>query len=236
MVRTCADVGLMFSNEDKLCISVTRHPHSFCNGLFPPVPPIIDFVFTQWEVIEAKPFKDTFGSCQLSSPLCWKFIRRVTVYVLQRHDECADQEPTECTCGPLRDHILPPWAIYPVIKVHNYPRAHMQYKHCLSHQRITSAQGCLLFRNLSLPPVWRGLERFFFLSLKARKIYNIFTHFALFLSLKERPNNVKNGGSGAADDSELNTTPDGQVLQVLLLFPTKPIQCLIFTMTGFHLN
>uniref|UniRef100_A0A8C3AB68 Diacylglycerol kinase n=1 Tax=Cyclopterus lumpus TaxID=8103 RepID=A0A8C3AB68_CYCLU len=37
-----------------------------------------------------------------------------------RHDACADQEPTECTCGPLRDHILPPWAIYPVIKVHNY--------------------------------------------------------------------------------------------------------------------
>ncbi|TMS16798.1 Diacylglycerol kinase beta [Larimichthys crocea] len=27
-----------------------------------------------------------------------------------RHDECADQEPTECTCGLLRDHILPPWA------------------------------------------------------------------------------------------------------------------------------
>uniref|UniRef100_A0A8C4HJY8 Diacylglycerol kinase n=1 Tax=Dicentrarchus labrax TaxID=13489 RepID=A0A8C4HJY8_DICLA len=33
-----------------------------------------------------------------------------------RHDDCADQEPTECTCGQLRDHILPPWAIYPVIK------------------------------------------------------------------------------------------------------------------------
>uniref|UniRef100_A0A8C5GTZ7 Diacylglycerol kinase n=1 Tax=Gouania willdenowi TaxID=441366 RepID=A0A8C5GTZ7_GOUWI len=34
-----------------------------------------------------------------------------------RHDECAEKEPTECTCGSLRDHILPPWAIYPVIKV-----------------------------------------------------------------------------------------------------------------------
>uniref|UniRef100_A0A7N6AMG2 Diacylglycerol kinase n=1 Tax=Anabas testudineus TaxID=64144 RepID=A0A7N6AMG2_ANATE len=42
-----------------------------------------------------------------------------------RHDQCANQEPTECTCGPLRDHILPPWAIYPVIKVRNHPQAHL---------------------------------------------------------------------------------------------------------------
>uniref|UniRef100_A0A672N3Z2 Diacylglycerol kinase n=1 Tax=Sinocyclocheilus grahami TaxID=75366 RepID=A0A672N3Z2_SINGR len=34
-----------------------------------------------------------------------------------RHDECATQEPFECDCGPFRDHILPPWAIYPIIKV-----------------------------------------------------------------------------------------------------------------------
>ncbi|KAG9328491.1 hypothetical protein JZ751_013544 [Albula glossodonta] len=33
-----------------------------------------------------------------------------------RHDECVSQEPSECNCGPLRDHILPPWAIYPIIK------------------------------------------------------------------------------------------------------------------------
>ncbi|XP_030625732.1 diacylglycerol kinase, alpha a [Chanos chanos] len=32
-----------------------------------------------------------------------------------RHDECVALEPLECNCGPLRDHILPPWAIYPVI-------------------------------------------------------------------------------------------------------------------------
>uniref|UniRef100_A0A8C9ZWC1 Diacylglycerol kinase, alpha a n=1 Tax=Sander lucioperca TaxID=283035 RepID=A0A8C9ZWC1_SANLU len=44
-----------------------------------------------------------------------------------RHDECAGQEPTQCTCGPLRDHILPPWAIYPVVKVQHYPRAHVLY-------------------------------------------------------------------------------------------------------------
>uniref|UniRef100_A0A673G3V4 Diacylglycerol kinase n=1 Tax=Sinocyclocheilus rhinocerous TaxID=307959 RepID=A0A673G3V4_9TELE len=34
-----------------------------------------------------------------------------------RHDECATQEPFECDCGPFRDHILPPWAIYPVLQV-----------------------------------------------------------------------------------------------------------------------
>uniref|UniRef100_A0A8C7SUD2 Diacylglycerol kinase n=1 Tax=Oncorhynchus mykiss TaxID=8022 RepID=A0A8C7SUD2_ONCMY len=41
-----------------------------------------------------------------------------------RHDDCASQEPSDCNCGPLRDHILPPWAIYPVIKVldHLLPR------------------------------------------------------------------------------------------------------------------
>uniref|UniRef100_A0A8C1EFM1 Diacylglycerol kinase n=1 Tax=Cyprinus carpio carpio TaxID=630221 RepID=A0A8C1EFM1_CYPCA len=36
-----------------------------------------------------------------------------------RHDECATQEPFECDCGPFRDHILPPWAIYPIIKMLN---------------------------------------------------------------------------------------------------------------------
>uniref|UniRef100_A0A8C2H925 Diacylglycerol kinase n=1 Tax=Cyprinus carpio TaxID=7962 RepID=A0A8C2H925_CYPCA len=36
-----------------------------------------------------------------------------------RHDECATLEPFECDCGPFRDHILPPWAIYPIIKMLN---------------------------------------------------------------------------------------------------------------------
>lgn len=47
--------------------------------------------------------------------LFWELME--CVIVLQRHDACADQEPTECTCGTLKDHILPPWAVYPVIKV-----------------------------------------------------------------------------------------------------------------------
>uniref|UniRef100_A0A671VMM7 Diacylglycerol kinase n=1 Tax=Sparus aurata TaxID=8175 RepID=A0A671VMM7_SPAAU len=80
-----------------------------------------------------------------------------------RHDECADQEPTECTCGLLRDHILPPWAIYPVIK---------------------------------------------------------------------RPNNVKNGCSASADDSELNTTPDGQVLQISPVPNTHPLLVFVNPKSG----
>uniref|UniRef100_A0A4W5NHI0 Diacylglycerol kinase n=1 Tax=Hucho hucho TaxID=62062 RepID=A0A4W5NHI0_9TELE len=41
-----------------------------------------------------------------------------------RHDDCASQEPSNCNCGPLRDHILPPWAIYPVIKINPVPDTH----------------------------------------------------------------------------------------------------------------
>uniref|UniRef100_A0A4W6FEF2 Diacylglycerol kinase n=1 Tax=Lates calcarifer TaxID=8187 RepID=A0A4W6FEF2_LATCA len=78
-----------------------------------------------------------------------------------RHDECADQEPTECTCGLLKDHILPPWAIYPVIK--------------------------------------------------------------------ERPNN---GCSGSTDDSELNTTPDGQVLQISPVPNTHPLLVFVNPKSG----
>uniref|UniRef100_A0A672IT97 Diacylglycerol kinase n=1 Tax=Salarias fasciatus TaxID=181472 RepID=A0A672IT97_SALFA len=80
-----------------------------------------------------------------------------------RHDECAEQEPTQCTCGPLRDHILPPWAIYPVIK---------------------------------------------------------------------RPNSVKNGCSASTDDSELNTTPDGQVLQINPVPNTHPLLVFVNPKSG----
>uniref|UniRef100_A0A7N6FCW6 Diacylglycerol kinase n=1 Tax=Anabas testudineus TaxID=64144 RepID=A0A7N6FCW6_ANATE len=79
-------------------------------------------------------------------------------------------KPTECTCGPLRDHILPPWAIYPVIKVRNHPQ--------------------------------------------------------------ERPNNVKNGCSGSLEDSELNTTPDGQVLQISPVPNTNPLLVFVNPKSG----
>uniref|UniRef100_A0A671MVH1 Diacylglycerol kinase n=1 Tax=Sinocyclocheilus anshuiensis TaxID=1608454 RepID=A0A671MVH1_9TELE len=80
-----------------------------------------------------------------------------------RHDECATQEPFECDCGPFRDHILPPWAIYPVIK---------------------------------------------------------------------RPNCIKNGCAFASDDSEHNTTPDGQVLQINPIPDTHPLLVFVNPKSG----
>uniref|UniRef100_A0A8C8A0X0 Diacylglycerol kinase n=1 Tax=Oryzias sinensis TaxID=183150 RepID=A0A8C8A0X0_9TELE len=50
----------------------------------------------------------------------------VWCHTMQRHDECAELEPTECTCGLLKDHILPPWAIYPVVKVQNYWKTYLR--------------------------------------------------------------------------------------------------------------
>lgn len=35
----------------------------------------------------------------------------------KRHDECLYSGISTCSCGPFRDHILPPWAIYAVSKV-----------------------------------------------------------------------------------------------------------------------
>uniref|UniRef100_A0A8C2DFF8 Diacylglycerol kinase n=1 Tax=Cyprinus carpio TaxID=7962 RepID=A0A8C2DFF8_CYPCA len=81
-----------------------------------------------------------------------------------RHDECATLEPFECDCGPFRDHILPPWAIYPIIK--------------------------------------------------------------------ERQNSVKNGCAFVSDDSDHNTTPDGQVLQINPIPNTHPLLVFVNPKSG----
>uniref|UniRef100_H3CNQ0 Diacylglycerol kinase n=1 Tax=Tetraodon nigroviridis TaxID=99883 RepID=H3CNQ0_TETNG len=59
------------------------------------------------------------GKCQV----CHKKIktgrtgRRCVWCHEMRHDECLFSGLSSCDCGPLRDHILPPWAIYAVSKV-----------------------------------------------------------------------------------------------------------------------
>uniref|UniRef100_A0AAR2JXV5 Diacylglycerol kinase n=1 Tax=Pygocentrus nattereri TaxID=42514 RepID=A0AAR2JXV5_PYGNA len=101
-----------------------------------------------------------------------------------RHDECVNQEPSECNCGPLRDHILPPWAIYPVIKVACFR---------------TLPRAFSIFRTLSIP---------------------------------DRPNCVKNGCSGVTDDTDHNTTPDGQVLQINPIPETHPLLVFVNPKSG----
>uniref|UniRef100_A0AAQ4S9X9 Diacylglycerol kinase n=1 Tax=Gasterosteus aculeatus aculeatus TaxID=481459 RepID=A0AAQ4S9X9_GASAC len=41
-----------------------------------------------------------------------------------RHDECIFLGLSSCDCGPLRDHILPPWAIHAVPKIVSIPNIH----------------------------------------------------------------------------------------------------------------
>lgn len=53
-----------------------------------------------------------FSAVRLGSSHC-----RSVLSLLKRHDECLFSGLSSCDCGPLRDHILPPWAIYAVSKV-----------------------------------------------------------------------------------------------------------------------
>uniref|UniRef100_A0A3B3WCL8 Diacylglycerol kinase n=1 Tax=Poecilia mexicana TaxID=48701 RepID=A0A3B3WCL8_9TELE len=97
-----------------------------------------------------------------------------------RHDECAALEPTECTCGTLRDHILPPWAIYPVIKVHSSPQAHLQHMYsakCTYHSNISpvpNTHPLLVFVNPKSGGKQgeRVLSKFQYL-LNPRQVYNL---------------------------------------------------------------
>uniref|UniRef100_A0A672IU55 Diacylglycerol kinase n=1 Tax=Salarias fasciatus TaxID=181472 RepID=A0A672IU55_SALFA len=78
------------------------------------------------------------------------------------------QEPTQCTCGPLRDHILPPWAIYPVIKVQIHPGARVQYK------QMPNTHPLLVFVNPKSGGKQgeRVLRKFQYL-LNPRQVYNL---------------------------------------------------------------
>uniref|UniRef100_A0A669BXC2 Diacylglycerol kinase n=1 Tax=Oreochromis niloticus TaxID=8128 RepID=A0A669BXC2_ORENI len=85
---------------------------------------------------------------------------------------------TQCTCGLLRDHILPPWAIYPVIKVHNYPQAHLKQMHSSKSTQticpVPNTHPLLVFVNPKSGGKQgeRVLRKFQFL-LNPRQVYNL---------------------------------------------------------------
>uniref|UniRef100_A0A8C6U9X2 Diacylglycerol kinase n=1 Tax=Neogobius melanostomus TaxID=47308 RepID=A0A8C6U9X2_9GOBI len=95
---------------------------------------------------------------------------------MYRHDECAELDPKVCSCGPLRDHILPPWAIYPVIKVQpKTPRTHSQCNLLLYISPVPNTHPLLVFVN----PKSGGkqgeryiLRKFQYL-LNPRQVYNL---------------------------------------------------------------
>uniref|UniRef100_A0AAY4D946 Diacylglycerol kinase n=1 Tax=Denticeps clupeoides TaxID=299321 RepID=A0AAY4D946_9TELE len=92
-----------------------------------------------------------------------------------RHDECASQEPTECNCGPLRDHILPPWAIYPIIKVLQDTRClNYIFHQIIKYLHIPNTHPLLVFVNPKSGGKQgeRVLRKFQYL-LNPRQVYNL---------------------------------------------------------------
>ncbi|TNM88625.1 hypothetical protein fugu_004879 [Takifugu bimaculatus] len=57
------------------------------------------------------------GKCQVCHKKIKTLAGRRCVWCHEmRHDDCLFSGLSSCDCGPLRDHILPPWAIYAVSK------------------------------------------------------------------------------------------------------------------------
>ncbi|XP_059499400.1 diacylglycerol kinase, alpha a isoform X1 [Stegostoma tigrinum] len=110
----------------------------------------------------AKSIKDTNvmkhmwveGNCNITCDSCQKTIKsfqRLTglhcVWCHNTlHNECATKEKDDCNCGPLRDHVLPPSVIYPVVldRQNSLKKKEEEGSACDTEQPITTVDGKVL--------------------------------------------------------------------------------------------
>ncbi|XP_026203846.1 diacylglycerol kinase, alpha b isoform X2 [Anabas testudineus] len=92
-----------------------------------------------------------------------------------RHDECLFSGLSSCDCGPLRDHILPPWAIYAVSKEEDTSLLNVTHDgHILQIVPIPGVHPLLVFVNPKSGGKQgeRVLRKFQYL-LNPRQVYNL---------------------------------------------------------------
>uniref|UniRef100_A0A7N8Y1L8 Diacylglycerol kinase n=1 Tax=Mastacembelus armatus TaxID=205130 RepID=A0A7N8Y1L8_9TELE len=64
-----------------------------------------------------------------------------------RHDECVCSGLSSCDCGPLRDHILPPWAIYTVSKIFRL----FSFNCLFIDSQLDMNLSCVIFQIVQIP-------------------------------------------------------------------------------------
>ncbi|XP_042362053.1 diacylglycerol kinase, alpha b [Plectropomus leopardus] len=93
-----------------------------------------------------------------------------------RHDECITSGSSVCDCGPLKDHILPPWAIHGVSKEEDTSLLNVTPDgHVLQIAPIPGTHPLLVFVNPKSGGKQgeRVLRKFQYL-LNPRQVYNLF--------------------------------------------------------------
>uniref|UniRef100_UPI0037E76AF2 diacylglycerol kinase, alpha b isoform X1 n=1 Tax=Semicossyphus pulcher TaxID=241346 RepID=UPI0037E76AF2 len=101
--------------------------------------------------------------------------RRCVWCTEMRHDECVSSGSSSCDCGPLRDHILPPWAIYALSKEEDTSLLNVTPDgHVLQILPIPDAHPLLVFVNPKSGGKQgeRVLRKFQYL-LNPRQVYNL---------------------------------------------------------------